>query len=196
MLLELAVLLLYRRLTGRGLKPLDVGLAASAWALPPPCAAGRSHRRLLGPRFSLLAWRGTARAPGRSPAANAVCLRRIGASSPNLTGSLARLSSRGCETRGGELPMKVADILQSQRPRREDGSAGRHRARVVRATARGAHRRHDRERRRRLDRRHHFRARSGLRPGRAWQQTAARDGRTIDDQGWSSSAPPRILSPK
>jgi len=57
MLLELAVLLLYRRLTGRGLKPLDVGLAASAWALPPlALRAGLTG----GAWTAVLAWLGAA----------------------------------------------------------------------------------------------------------------------------------------
>ena len=59
MLLELAVLLLYRRLTGRGLKPLDVGLLL----LPGSSSClrcGPVSPAALGPR-SRLAWRSTAR---------------------------------------------------------------------------------------------------------------------------------------
>ena len=52
MLLELAVLLLYRRLTGRGLKPLDVGLLLLP-GLFLPLALRPVSPAALGPRFSL-----------------------------------------------------------------------------------------------------------------------------------------------
>jgi len=80
MLLELAVLLVYRRLTGRGLKPLDLGLLLLPGlflllALRPVSPAA------LGPRFSL----GLARHCSRtSPISPGECglHGRTGASSP------------------------------------------------------------------------------------------------------------------
>ena len=57
MLLELAVLLVYRRLTGRGLKPLDLGLLL----LPGLCLLLALRAGLTGGAWTRLAWRSTAR---------------------------------------------------------------------------------------------------------------------------------------